>query len=133
MGKGEAMTLQEKLELAARVMDYRVRRVWNSAEDGEADSFRCMCERMHAWLQRMVAFEWNPHFDDGDSRRLEIACLNWCEQNWNTIPLPTRHDIFQLGKQVFGEWPRAITPEQYRAAVLDLAAEIGKAAGVGEG
>ena len=67
--------------------------------------------------------EWNPLHDDGDSRRLEIACLNWIGR------------VMECPKSVIEEYSEFIDfvrtsidirPEQYRAAVFALAVAIGK-------
>jgi hypothetical protein len=64
---------------------------------------------------------WNPLYDDGDSRRLEIACMKWM----------ARHALSSEIEDADGdlEWFRRLannTPEEYRAAVLALAVAIGK-------
>jgi hypothetical protein len=61
-------------------------------------------------------------YDDGDSRRLEIACLNWLGR---VIECPKS---LTLAYAEFAGFLCGIdiTPEQYRAAVLALAVAIGK-------
>jgi len=63
--------------------------------------------------------EWNPLHDDGDSRRLEIACLNALylrsEETWSAWE--KLESLRDSGKVDSGE---------YRAAVFALAVAIGK-------
>ena len=68
--------------------------------------------------------EWLPLHDDGDSRRLEIACLNWMDHMTDWCP----HSVSNAYAEYTGLVTHGvdITPEQYRAAVFALAAEIGK-------
>jgi hypothetical protein len=71
---------------------------------------------------------WNPLQDDGDSRRLEIVCLNWIGR------------VLECPKSVtlaYAEFAGFlcsidIAPEQYRAAVFALAVAIGKTMEGGE-
>jgi len=62
--------------------------------------------------------QWEPLDDDGDSRRLEIACNKWtningadtvCDAHWNYV-------------DSWDEW----NPQAIRAAVFELAVAIGK-------
>jgi hypothetical protein len=73
-------------------------------------------------------YYWKPLEDDGDSRRLEIACLNWLGR---VIECPKS---LTLAYAEFAGFLCGIdiTPEQYRAAVLALAVAIGKVIDGGE-
>ena len=65
----------------------------------------------------------SPERDDGDSRRLEIACLNWIGRVMECPKSVTKAYAELTGLVCYGG---DITPEQYRAAVFALAVEIGK-------
>jgi hypothetical protein len=71
---------------------------------------------------------WRPERDDGDSRRLEIACLNWLPR---AVPWPKE---VTLAYAEFVGFLCSIdtTPEQYRTAVLALAVAIGKTISAGD-
>ena len=60
-----------------------------------------------------------PLLDDGDSRRLEIECLDWSGKYTEEfcIAWDALQDIREYGEA---------TPEQYREAVFALAVAIGK-------
>lgn len=62
---------------------------------------------------------WAPDENDGDSRRLEIECLNWSGKYTEEfcIAWDALQDIREYGEA---------TPEQYREAVFALAVAIGK-------
>lgn len=60
--------------------------------------------------------EWAPHLDDGDSRRLEIACINWMLNNRPNVGILSAYERLVDDRS---------TAEKYRAGVLDLAVEIG--------
>jgi hypothetical protein len=73
-----------------------------------------------------VAGPWNPLEDDGDSRRLEIACNKWintngaeadtiCDAHWNYVD----------------SWDEC-DPQAIRAAVFALAVAIGKVISAGD-
>jgi hypothetical protein len=64
----------------------------------------------------------NPLHDDGDSRRLEIACLNWIGRVIE-CPKPASLAYAEFAGFLCGI---DITPEQYRAAVFALAVAIGR-------
>jgi hypothetical protein len=67
---------------------------------------------------------WNPLGDDGDSRRLEIASLNWIRYNHVTLTVAEAYktlDDLRLRAGV-----NDVNAEQYRAAVFALAVAIGK-------
>ena len=71
------------------------------------------------------ADEFRPEHDDGDSRRLEIACLNWMDHMTDWCPQSVSNAYAEYtGLVTHGV---DITPEQYRAAVFALAVAIGKA------
>jgi hypothetical protein len=65
----------------------------------------------------------DPEHDDGDSRRLEIACLNWIGR---VIECPKSVTLAYAEFTGFICGAIDIQPEQYRAAVFALAAAIGK-------
>jgi hypothetical protein len=67
--------------------------------------------------------EWNPLHDDGDSRRLEIACLNWLAR---AVPWPKAVTLAYTEYSGFVCGSIGINPDNYRAAVLALAVAIGK-------
>jgi hypothetical protein len=67
--------------------------------------------------------EWNSLHDDGDSRRLEIACLNWIGR---VIECPKSVTLAYAEFTGFICGAIGIQPEQYRAAVFTLAVAIGK-------
>lgn len=103
--------LKEKLELAALV-------------DGR--SFEWMCRGANnpsgePNVPCLDGGEWAPQDDDADSRRLEIACLNWVAEN----PLPDGVDEAHYN-YIKPTETGDLTPEIYRAAVLDLAVAIGR-------
>lgn len=108
------MTLQEKLENAARVMGLTL--YWPKGT-------------LLPWLQQPpytadTPLHWIPHLDDGDSRRLEIALRKHCSDH------PRPFDAWPLHiQELWGRYGNAADSgdaEQYRAAVLDLAAAIGE-------
>jgi hypothetical protein len=63
----------------------------------------------------------DPEHDDGDSRRLEIACLRWMMDCESVVP----PNVWRLASRLDGA---RITggADEYRAAVLLLAVAIGK-------
>ena len=66
---------------------------------------------------------WKPLEDDGDSRRLEIACLNWVNANKNRLT----HDIYVLlGTLTLMRHQVDTTAERWRTVGHDLAVAIGK-------
>jgi len=65
---------------------------------------------------------WRPLEDDGDSRRLEIACLNALDRMMECRA--SIHDAFKNYEDV--RIDVGLTDEQYRAAVFALAVAIGK-------
>jgi hypothetical protein len=65
---------------------------------------------------------WKPLENDGDSRRLEIACRNWVNANKDRIT----HGLGLIGTVELMRHKIDTTAEQYRAAVFALAAAIGK-------
>ena len=67
------------------------------------------------------ADEWSPLDDDGDSRRLEVACQRWMMDGESVVPSPVwQHDSW------LDDARRAGSSEEYRAAVFALAVAIGK-------
>jgi hypothetical protein len=64
-----------------------------------------------------------PLQDDGDSRRLEIACLNWLAR---AVPWPKVVTLAYAEYSGFVCGSIGINPDNYRAAVLALAVAIGK-------
>jgi hypothetical protein len=69
------------------------------------------------------ADEFRPEHDDGDSRRLEIACLNWIGRVME-CPTSVSKAYAEYTGLVCGRI--SITPDNYRTAVFALAVEIGK-------
>jgi hypothetical protein len=65
--------------------------------------------------------EWNPLHDDGDSRRLEIACMKGMHSNDSNVPVHVWETDCQLDYA-----RRAGNAQEYRAAVFALAVAIGK-------
>jgi hypothetical protein len=65
---------------------------------------------------------WNPLGDDGDSRRLEIACLNWLMD----APEAIFDDVMEISGVLYLLRARPLNNAEYRAAVFALAVEIGK-------
>jgi hypothetical protein len=67
--------------------------------------------------------EWNSLHDDGDSRRLEIACRNWVNANKEKLT----HAIYMLlGTIERMRHQIGTTAEQWRTVWHDLAVAIGK-------
>lgn len=118
------MTLQEKLELAARVMP-GVGKVHN-ANTGEEFMAILDSDPHHHCINGEG--RWDPSTDDGDSRRLEIACLNWIREYKRqfSADLSTTFHAYLWMRDSSASYGKKVTPEQYRAAVLDLAAAIGE-------
>jgi len=102
--------MKQDIEYAALVMGF---------DDAELDAVTETIITVH--LPGMRCF-WRPLEDDGDSRRLEIACLNWLGR---VIECPKS---LTLAYAEFAGFLCGIdiTPEQYRAAVFALAVAIGK-------
>jgi hypothetical protein len=74
-----------------------------------------------------VAGPWNPLEDDGDSRRLEIACMQGMHSNDSNVPVHVWETDCQLDYA-----RRAGNAQEYRAAVFALAVAIGKTMEGGE-
>ena len=71
--------------------------------------------------------EWKPLHDDGDSRRLEIACLRWMMDGESVVPPSVwQHDSRLDGARIAGN------ADEYRAAVFALAVAIGKTISAGD-
>jgi hypothetical protein len=64
---------------------------------------------------------WRPLEDDGDSRRLERACMHWLHSNETKVPVY----VWELDCEL-DDARRAGSPQEYRAAVFALAVAIGK-------
>ena len=64
---------------------------------------------------------WRPLGSDGDSRRLEIACLRWIWSDDREVPVAVWGAESHLE-----DARRAGSAEEYRAAVFALAVAIGK-------
>jgi hypothetical protein len=104
--------MKTDIEYAAMVMGKRLHH-WDKqgafiAVDEAEDDAVCVFEPMH---------------DDGDSRRLEIACLNWLGRVIE-CPKSVTEAYAEFSGFVCGAID--IQPEQYRAAVFTLAVAIGK-------
>jgi hypothetical protein len=104
---GEGKAMKTDIEYAALVMGERV------IHD---------CNELGARITGQED-EWNPLHDDGDSRRLEIACLNWIGR---VIECPKSVTLAYVEFTGFVCGAIDIQPEQYRAAVFALAVAIGK-------
>jgi hypothetical protein len=103
--------MKTDIEYAAMVMGKRLHH-WDKqglfiAVDEAEDDAVCVFEPMH---------------DDGDSRRLEIACRNWVNANKDRIT----HGLGLIGTVELMRHKMDTTAEQYRAAVFALAVAIGK-------
>lgn len=115
------MTLQEKLELAARVMP-GVGKVHN-ANTGEEFMAILDSNPHHHCINGEG--RWHPNTDDGDSRRLEIALRKHCFVD-HPRPFEAWPEHIQILWEQYGSAADSGDAEQYRAAVLDLAAAIGE-------
>jgi hypothetical protein len=69
--------------------------------------------------------EWTPLENDGDSRRLELECLNWLHNNYPTGSAYPTEIAWAVNEYSLWRWRN--DPSEYRRAVVELAAEIGKA------
>jgi hypothetical protein len=74
-----------------------------------------------------TARAWRPLEDDGDSRGLEIACLQWMHSNDSNVPVHVWETDCQLD-----DARRAGNAQEYRAAVFALAVAIGKVISAGD-
>lgn len=93
---------QRKLELAARVMGLKFIR-------------RDFAQGLH-----LLSGVWfRPHTDDGDSRRLELACMKWLAEN--EVP----HNLAALNDEIADPMAKGDAAGT-RAAVLALADAIGE-------
>jgi hypothetical protein len=101
--------MKTDIEYAALVMGF---------DDAELDAVTETIITVH--LPGMRCF-WRPLEDDGDSRRLEIACLQWMARH----ALSSEIEDADGDLEWFRRWANN-TPEEYRAAVLALAVAIGK-------
>jgi hypothetical protein len=75
--------------------------------------------------------EWAPLENDGDSRRLELACLNWLHNNYPTGSTYPAEIAWAINEYSLWRWRN--DPTEYRRAVVELAAEIGKVMSAGKG
>jgi hypothetical protein len=65
---------------------------------------------------------WRPEHDDGDSRRLEAACMKWChEYPFSILPIPV-----YIAWEKVRDARRTGDLVNYRVAVHELAVEIGR-------
>jgi hypothetical protein len=64
---------------------------------------------------------WKPLEDDGDSRRLEAACMRWLHSNETKVPVHVWERDCELD-----DARRAGNAQEYRNAVFELAVAIGK-------
>jgi hypothetical protein len=78
-------------------------------------------------VQKWNARAWRPLEDDGDSRRLEIACLSWCEGHIITMPESVERAVSEVDRA-----RRSGNREWYRCSVFDLAVAIGKVISAGD-
>jgi hypothetical protein len=72
-------------------------------------------------------WEFRPLHDDGDSRRLEIACMSWCEGHIITVPESVERAVSEVDRA-----RRSGNREWYRCSVFDLAVAIGKVISAGD-
>jgi hypothetical protein len=100
--------MKQDIEYAALVMGF---------DDAEWDAVTETIITVH--LPGMRCF-WNPLRNDGDSRRLEIACNKWT--NTNGAEADTICDAHWNYVESWGE----CDPQAIRAAVFALAVAIGK-------
>jgi hypothetical protein len=103
--------MKTDIEYAALVMGF---------DDAELDAVTETIITVH--LPGMRCF-WRPLEDDGDSRRLEIACLNWLAR---AVPWPKAVTLAYTEYSGFVCGSIGINPDNYRAAVFALAVAIGK-------
>jgi len=75
--------------------------------------------------------EWAPLGNDGDSRRLELSCLNWLHNNYPTDSTYPAEIAWAINEYSLWRWRN--DPTEYRRAVVELAAEIGKVMSAGKG
>lgn len=115
--------MKTDIEYAALVMGWKVSDgYWETradtwAYDAENDQLEYFDE-----IGAVTSKRFRPLHNDGDSRRLEIACLNWIGRVIE-CPKPASLAYAEFAGFLCGI---DITPEQYRAAVYALAAAIGK-------
>jgi len=74
--------------------------------------------------------EWTPLENDGDSRRLELECLSWLHNNYPTGSTYPAEVAWAINEYSLWRWRN--DPAEYRRAVVELAAEIGKAMPAGK-
>jgi hypothetical protein len=101
--------MKQDIEYAALVMGF---------DDAEWDAVTETIITVH--LPGMRCF-WRPLEDDGDSRRLEIACMQGMHSNDSNVPVHVWETDCQLDYA-----RRAGNAQEYREAVFALAVAIGK-------
>jgi hypothetical protein len=77
------------------------------------------------WIEYYIR-ETNPLHDDGDSRRLEIAC-----HKWMTINGCVAQSVYNAHWDYYEVWGTG-DPQAIRAAVFALAVAIGKTISAGD-
>jgi hypothetical protein len=114
------MTDKALLDLAAKAAGIKIwwGRSFSAYEDIKKQYRAIPDEIMYS------APEWVPLQNDGDSRRLELECLSWLHNNYPTGSEYPVEIAWAINEYSIWRWRNE--PSEYRRAVVELAAEIGK-------
>ena len=125
------MTLRETLELAAKAAGYLVKVYCEETEEqaGFFIAYLPVAGREQEYPTYWSEEAWMPHLDDGDSRRLQLACRLDLWLGKDEVSVISRDDssVGQIFVVEFLDDNNGNVAAAARMAVLKAAAEIGKA------